>query len=101
MEDPQAKRRARITAIMIGSSVVICLLFLMYAFVQRESAAKASHEAMAARDMAYKNAGLAGLQAQEAENHKRAMQQQIDQCGKESAKKDSIILALKSKRNRL
>jgi Tfp pilus assembly protein PilN len=34
------RKRARITAIVLGASVIICLLFLIYAFIQKAEANK-------------------------------------------------------------
>jgi WD40 repeat protein len=52
LEQKRKLKRARIIAVVLGSAVVICLLFLMYAFVQK---AEADTQRKAAEDFAKQN----------------------------------------------
>jgi hypothetical protein len=83
MENPDALKRARIRAIVLGSAVITCLIFLLYAFVQKQEANKARIEAMNQRMGAERNAFM--------------MKLQIAECEKVNAKKDSIIAGLEAK----
>lgn len=83
MENPGELKKARILALVLGSAVIACLIFLLYAFVQKEKADKARSEAMAQR--------------MGAEKHALMMRIQITECENLNAKKDSIIAVLEAK----
>jgi WD40 repeat protein len=59
LEQKRKLKRARIIAIVLGSAVVICLLFLMYAFAQQAEAQKQTKEALRQTDIAKANAQTA------------------------------------------
>lgn len=67
LEQKRKLQRARIVAIVLGSAVIICLLFLMYAFIQKAAAEKAQKEAIDAKGLADKNA----VEARKAEKEAR------------------------------
>lgn len=76
-------RRKRTLYIVIGTSVILCYAFLVYAFVQKSRA----KEAM---ELAYKNKELA------MEQERQAMLQ-AEQCEAATREKDSIIAVLTSR----
>jgi WD40 repeat protein len=92
LEQKRKLKRARIVALVLGTAVVICLLFLMYAFVQKseadkqrlqaevnaEAARKAEKEADDKRIEAEK-ATQAALSAKEAEAKQRELAQAAEQ----------------------
>ena len=92
LEQKRKLKRARIVALVLGTAVVICLLFLMYAFVQKseadkqrlqaevnaEAARKAEKEADDKRIEAEK-ATQAALAAKEAEAKQRELAQAAEQ----------------------
>ncbi|HYG17886.1 MAG TPA: High-affnity carbon uptake protein Hat/HatR, partial [Ohtaekwangia sp.] len=54
LEQKRKLKRARIIALVLGTAVVICLLFLMYAFVQKAEAEKQEKKAIANAEAAKK-----------------------------------------------
>jgi WD40 repeat protein len=73
LEQKRKLQRARIVALVLGTAVVICLLFLMYAFVQkseadrqREAAEKNEQKAVAAQKVAEEQKIIAEEKEQEA-----------------------------------
>jgi energy-coupling factor transporter ATP-binding protein EcfA2/Na+-transporting methylmalonyl-CoA/oxaloacetate decarboxylase gamma subunit len=90
LEQKRKLKRARIVALVLGTAVVICLLFLMYAFVQKSEADKqrlqAEVNAEAARkaekeadDKRIEKATQAALSAKEAEAKQRELAQAAEQ----------------------
>jgi WD40 repeat protein len=93
LEQKRKLKRARIIAIILASAVVICLLFLMYAFVQQAAAETARNEAIknaeaatAAQKVAEEKrleaerATAAALAAQEAEAKQRVLAQEAEKA---------------------
>lgn len=83
LEQKRKLQRARIVAIVLGSAVIICLGFLMYAFVQKAAADKANQEAQAnaieankQKDLATKNAEEAKIERDNAEKAKAIAEEQ-------------------------
>jgi WD40 repeat protein len=67
LEQKRKLKRARIVALVLGTAVVICLLFLMYAFVQKSEADKQFNRAEVQRLQAEKNAEAARQAEKEAD----------------------------------
>jgi WD40 repeat protein len=98
LEQKRKLKRARIVALVLGTAVVICLLFLMYAFVQKSEADKqrlqAEVNAEAARKaekvaderrMEAEKATQAALAAKEAEAKQRELAQAAEQAAIQNA----------------
>ncbi|HEY3404753.1 MAG TPA: High-affnity carbon uptake protein Hat/HatR [Ohtaekwangia sp.] len=71
LEQKRKLKRARIVALVLGTAVVICLLFLMYAFVQKAEADKQFNRAEEQRIAAEKNE-KAAKEAEKVADEKRA-----------------------------
>jgi hypothetical protein len=98
MQDPTSRRKARITYLLLGTAVIVCLIFLMFAFVQKAAADKATDEAVFNRVLSEKMQHEASAQQKAAENHAVLMKQHLEKCEKVSATKDSIIASLRLKK---
>jgi WD40 repeat protein/energy-coupling factor transporter ATP-binding protein EcfA2 len=59
IEQKRKLKRTRIVAIILGAAVVICLMFLMYAFAQQAEAEKQTQNALDQKALAEKNADAA------------------------------------------
>jgi len=104
LEQKRKLKRARIVALVLGTAVVICLLFLMYAFVQKAEAekqrqqaeenadkAKAAEKIADERRVEAEKATAAALAAKEAETQQRALAEQ--------AEREAVANAELAKRN--
>ncbi|HEY9047640.1 MAG TPA: High-affnity carbon uptake protein Hat/HatR [Ohtaekwangia sp.] len=98
LEQKRKLKRARIVALVLGTAVVICLLFLMYAFIQKSEADKQrlqaernAKEAEDARKVAEakkleaEKATAAALAAKEAEAKQRELAQAAEQAAIQNA----------------
>ncbi|MCD9014097.1 nSTAND1 domain-containing NTPase [Parachryseolinea silvisoli] len=105
LEQKRKLKRARILALIMATAVVICLLFLMYAFVQKseadkqrqqaelnaleakkaEAAAKAAEKVADEKRLEAEKATAAALAAKEAEAQQRELAQQAERAAIENA----------------
>lgn len=89
LEQKKKLRRARIIAIVLGSAVIICLLFLLYAFVQQAEAVKQRNIAMGETARAEKNAADAKAAQKVAEEKEAEARRQTEIAEGERAKAEA------------
>jgi WD40 repeat protein len=98
LEQKKKLRNARIVAIVLGSAVVICLLFLMYAFVQKSEADKQFARAEVQRLEAEKNKDAAVAAQKTAEEKEQEARRQTEIANSERQKAEAAqLLALEQK----
>jgi WD40 repeat protein len=89
LEQKRKLQRARIVAIVLGSAVVICLLFLMYAFVQQAEAQKQTKRAEEQAEKAVQNEAKAVAAQKVAEEKEQEARRQTEIAEGERAKAEA------------
>ena len=96
LEQKRKLKRARIVAIVLGSAVVVCLLFLMYAFVQKAEAdtQRKKAEEFAAQAEVEKNKAIeAKNQAEKAQREAETAQRAAESAKEAEAKQRELAQA--------
>lgn len=78
LEQKRKLQRARIVALVLGTAVVICLLFLMYAFVQKSEADRQREAALVQQKLAEENAEKAKVAQKRAEEKEQEARRQTE-----------------------